>query len=104
MRIVAGLLLFCLSQYANAEGVLRLPGENNMIVFGTTPCAHKKVLPLVAPEFLPSFKNAGVVWEGKTYEACWALHPDDSSVAIIIDEFGSAAALAVGSITFDQEA
>ncbi len=104
MRIVATLLLLFLSRYASADGVVRLPGANNMIVFGTTPCTNEKVLPFIGEEFLPLFKKAGVLWEGKAYAACWALHPEDSSVAVVIDETGSGGALPVKSIAFDPEA
>ena len=100
-RVLLALLLLGFSQFANSEGVLKMPG-GNMIVFKDTPCTHEKVLPLARAEYRHLFKTAAVLWQGKGYAACWAIHVNEPSAVVIIDETGDSGVVPLKEITFDE--
>lgn len=102
MRIVAALLFLLLSQIAHADGVLRYP-NGNLIVLKNTPCVDARVVPLIKAEFLPLFKTAAALWDGKPYAACWATHVNDPRLIAIIDETGDGGTVPRAAVEFDPE-
>ena len=101
VRIVATLLLLVLSQFAHADGVART-GDGNMIVFKDAPCKHEKVLALIKPEYRDQFKQAAILWQGKGFAACWAVHGDDPDTIVVVDETGDSGAIPRRVINFDE--
>lgn len=97
-HIVVALLLATFSQFANSEGVIRLP-NGNMIVFKDTPCENVKVLSHIRPEHHKVFRQAAVLWGGKGYAACWT--PTGETV-FVADETGDSGEIPLKVITFDE--
>jgi hypothetical protein len=73
------LALFCAPALAD-EMVLRAGA--NEIHLAESPCDHAATVALLKPEWLPMFRNAWAVLNGKHWHACWL--PDQEARAVVL--------------------
>ena len=102
MRKLLACLLFVASS-AYADGLLRVPGGDMIGFKESEPCTHEKVLPHIKPEYRAMFRAAGALIGGKTYNACWAEHPQDPRVVYVVYEDGDISAIPRSAIVFDPK-
>lgn len=60
-------------------------GQGNVLTLLKTPCTNK-ALEHVLPQHKSIAKTAIVLYQGKTYDACWAITPQMPGVVQFIDE------------------
>ena len=68
------------------DATIKMP--RGSITLQQTPCTDAKVIALLNAEFVPQFRQAKVVWDGKPLAACWAIDPAAPSFVFLIDETG----------------
>ena len=65
--------------------VLSTPQGDSIRLFKRA-CESKTVVDQLKPEYVSKFQAAAMVYNGKSYEACWILTPDGN--VVVIDEAG----------------
>ena len=100
--ILIGLVLLGVTAAILADGVIQ-DDSGTMIVFRDTPCASEKVLAYIHEQYHDQFKAAATRWQGKSYEACWAIPPAASDAVLVVDEGGDAVLVPLDMIEFDQK-
>ena len=88
MRILLAALLLATSvNAATLDGALQGPSGPVNLRLTQDACTEPKVLQFLQTTAVPLMRAGTVAWQGKTYNMCWTLAPDDG-VVIVVDETG----------------
>ena len=103
MKTLLVVLLFLLSlspAKAGGDKVLLFQNDQLTIRLFDKPCTAPEVLAQLRPDFHAQYRRADVVFQGKSYKACYFDQSDGS--IFILDETGDQGAASIGDFKVEE--